>query len=145
MGPKKGIPAYVESGNANEPTNSSSANKGARERIFLSYRFPPCVGRFSPTPLSGIVRTRVHRIMVVHRSPKPTVQVRFLVGPPKQKPPLWGRFLFRLALRFFKKHPLAQCGVELHDFNLARNALLILARPDYMVGLRGFKPEQAVL
>ena len=71
--------------------------------------------------------------MVVHRSPKPTAQVRFLVGPPEAETALAGGSCLRLMLCLFKKYPLAQCGVKLHNFNLARNALLILARPDSVV------------
>lgn len=42
---------------------------------------------------------RVHRIVVVHRSPKPTVQVRFLVGPHKRSRSLRAAFALRAQAR----------------------------------------------
>ncbi len=45
-----------------------------------------------------------------------------------------------LPFRFFKKYALAQGRVKLHKFNLTLGGLSILARPNYMFGLRGLKP-----
>lgn len=42
---------------------------------------------FSPAFLSAILVRRAYRIVVVHRSPKPTAQVRSLVGPQKTQTP----------------------------------------------------------
>ena len=81
--------------------------------------------------------------MVVHRSPKATAQVRFLVGPPKQKPPF--RAVFVLFLRLFEEDAFAERRIELHEFDLAFGGLSILPRPNNMFGLGRFEPEQAVL
>ncbi len=50
-----------------------------------------------------------------------------------------------LFLRFFKKNVLAQCRIELIEFNLALHALFILTGPDNMTGLRGLEPNESVL
>ena len=68
--------------------------------------------------------------MVVHRSPKPTVQVRFLVDPPKVKPLFRAVLLLALFLRLFEGDALAQRRVELGELDLAGSGLLVLARPN---------------
>lgn len=52
---------------------------------------------------------------------------------------------FLLFLRLLKEDALFKRRIELHEFYFALDFLLILARPDDMVGLRGLQPEQAVL
>jgi len=52
---------------------------------------------------------------------------------------------FCLLLRFFVDYSLAQCRIKLRKFYFTFNLLLIFARPNNMLGLRGFEPEQAVL
>ncbi len=51
----------------------------------------------------------------------------------------------RLFLRLFEKHALFERRVELHKLDLAFNAFLIFTRPNDVIGLRGLKPEQAIL
>lgn len=50
-----------------------------------------------------------------------------------------------LFLCFFKEHALAERRVELRELDFAFNGLLVLARPDDVLGLRGLQPEEAVL
>ncbi len=52
------------------------------------------------------------------------------------------QFLF---LRFFEGNAFAERRVKLHEFDLAFHALLILASPDDMFGLRGLESDEAVL
>lgn len=44
-----------------------------------------------------------------------------------------------LFLRFFKEDVLAERRIKLHKLNLTFHSLLILAGPDNVAGLRGFK------
>lgn len=46
----------------------------------------------------------------------------------------------QLFLRLLKQHALAQCRVKLHKLNLTLSSLSILASPNDVIGLRGFKP-----
>ena len=50
-----------------------------------------------------------------------------------------------LFLRLFEGDALAERRVEFHELNLAFYALLILASPDDVFGLRGFESDEAVL
>ena len=50
-----------------------------------------------------------------------------------------------LTFCLFEEDALTKRGVELGDFDLAFDGLLILTRPNDVIGLRRFQPEQAVL
>jgi len=50
-----------------------------------------------------------------------------------------------LALGLLKKYALAQGGVKLHKLNLTFCRLSILTSPNHVIGLRRFKPKEAVL
>ena len=98
IGPKNGIAAYAARGSANEPATNMST-RSVRKRIHVSYRAPPAFRTAFPL-LShllsfhyGLIRERIcpafgekiraYSLAVKFRSPKPTSQVRVLVGPQK--------------------------------------------------------------
>ena len=63
----------------------------------------------------------------------------------KKKLPFRAISVLALSFCLFENDALAQRRVELYNFNLTFDGLLILPRPDDMVGLRRLEPEQAVL
>jgi hypothetical protein len=71
--------------------------------------------------------------VVEQRSPKPLVQVRFLVGP-QRKTALAGGC--ELLLHLFKEDILFEGRVELLKLDFALDALLVLTSPDNVIGLR---------
>ena len=63
----------------------------------------------------------------------------------KQESPFRAVSVVVLTFCLFEEDALTKRGVELGDFDLAFDGLLILTRPNDVIGLRRFQPEQAVL
>lgn len=76
--------------------------------------------------------------MVERRSPKPSVEVRFLVGPPKRKT-AGRRSSALLLLHFLESLALPGDRIELRELELSLHLLLILAREDHV--LRGLRAQ----